>query len=342
MKRVFAAALIATLLMTAGCNGVFDSGNTPDQTPRQTATQVPTTTTTPPQTPTPTALEQEYLASGREFTSVMGERMHIIHGMYIVDLEAYRNNTVSITYRMNKSTPLYKSMMNATQTAAVTLPMRTTTDEDEAMKSGRSGKVHRPDMIYVNVVDPEGNHIGSFQIDPEAATEYRLYRLEADIFARNVVDSLDLEREVERGSHSPGWYLNRSQLYDWVRLYLHTLREETDPSETVYKREFPLEEVDLNPENMTIHLELQWDDAEMGQAFISGEADINAVYYEVTNASWAMEPKKISYYFHRPGIEDWRGHMDIESVAWILDAPKNTTNLSRYFNMAEGEAVEDE
>lgn len=342
MKRAILIVLVGTLLVTAGCNGLLDGGNSTDATPRETITQVPTATATPDQTPTPMVLEQEYMASGREFTIVMAERMHAIHGMYLVDRKVYRNNTVSITYRLNEGTPLFKSMMNATQAAAVTLTARTTTDEDIAMRNGREGKIHRPEMINVNIVDPQGNHIGNFQINPEAATDYRLYRLDPDNFAQNVVNTLELERQVERGSHSPGWYLNRSQLYDWVRLYLRTLSQETDPSETVYEKEFQLREVDLNPENMTIHLELEWDRVEMGQSVLGGQTDINAVYYETANASWAMAPKRISYYFDRPDRDDWRGHMDIEAVAWILDEPKTTRNLNEYFNMAEGELVDDE
>lgn len=345
MRRTVASALVAIMLITAGCNGFLDSGNstnvgTPGTAPN--TTDPGTTTTAPSLTPTPSPQEQEYLRSGKEFTRVMGIRMNNTHGMFFTDRGFYRNNTVSMTYRLGQGTPLYKSMMNATQTVSVIIPTRTTTDEKVAMGNGREGKIHRPEMVYIRIVDHNGNRIGSFEIDPDTAYKYRRYELDGDVFAQNIVDTLNLEQDVERGDRSPVWYLNRSQLYDWTFRYAGVLRQETDPSETSFEKEFSLVGLDIKPGEMVVHYETEWDNVEMGQAAISGQAAIYDSYYITTDKAWAMAPRRLSHYFHVPGGDDIRSHMDLSSVMWLLrkDNPRDYKN--EYFQMAETEIIEDE
>lgn len=344
MRRFVATALVAIMLVTAGCNGFLDTGNstdggTPGTAPETTAPP----TTSPPQTPTPSPQEQEYLTSGKEFTRVMGIRLNRTHGMYITDRGFYRNNTVSMSYRLDEGTPLYKSMMNVSQTVSVIVPVRTTTDEDEAMQGDiNTGMIHRPEMVYVRIVDPDGNRIGTFQVDPDEANQYRRLEMDADVFGQNVVDTLDLEGDADRGDRSLEWYLNRSQLHDWKEAYINVLRADTDPDETVYESEFPVEGIEIHPDEMRVHHELTWYSEVMGQEELSGIADINSVYYETVDRGWAMSPHRLSYYFDKPDARDIRGHMDLESVLWLLGKDNREEYLNDYLNMAETEIVDEE
>jgi hypothetical protein len=342
MRRAVGTALVALMLVSAGCSGFLDSGDSPEDGAPGTAPEITVPPTTAPQTPTPSAQEQEYLTSGKEFTRVMALRLNRTHEMYLTERGFYRNNTVSMSYRLDEGSPLYKSIMNVSQTVSVIIPIRTTADESMAMENGRDGKIHRPEKIYVQIVDDGGELIGKFQIDPTKAYRYRLYELDADIFAQDVVDSLELERDVVRGGHSPGWYLNRSQLYDWSLRYAATLRQDTNPNETVYEEKFPIEGIEVIPGEMRVHHELMWDSKEMGQDVLSGHSAISEVYYMTVDDAWAMSPRRLSFYFHRPDGVDIEGHMDLKSVLWLLEKDNPQEYMNEYLLKAETETVDDE
>lgn len=126
LRRVVAIALVAIILVTAGCNGFVDSGDSTDEGAPETApkTTAPITTTSVSQTPTPSPQEQGYITSGKEFTRVMAKRTNETHGMFPYNRGFYPNNTVSMTFRLDDGTPLYKSMMNVTQTVSLSSSQR--------------------------------------------------------------------------------------------------------------------------------------------------------------------------------------------------------------------------
>jgi len=273
---------------------------------------------------------------------VVGARFQQVHHMDAVSRKVYPNNSVKMTIRLNEGDPIYMGMMNVTQTFSVVLPVRTSPNEEKALRNSTSGKLHRPDNIIVDVQDPDGNYLGSFHINPEAAVKYRQGQFDAHVFARNVENTLELKRKWERGSHAPSWYLNRSQLVDWVRAYKLILRNETDPTKTTYNKEFPMDNITIYPSMMRVHHNMVWDQDKMGTGFVSAEAAMHTAYWKATDRTWAMAPLRLSHYINRPNVDDIRAHMDFASVYWLLKRPKNNTNLNAYLNMIEGEAVDDE
>jgi len=349
MKHVKIMLVFVICLISAGCFGIIggESPSNIEKTPNGTSSAVttsepPTTTATPTPADTPTDGEREYLASGKEFTRVVGGRLEKIHHMEAVSRTIYRNNTVELTVRLNEGDPLYMGMMNVTQTVSLVLTARTSTNESKAFHDGIDGKVHRPRHIYINVQNPNGKYLGSFEIHPESATKYRLGMFDADVFAQNVENTLEVERAWKRGSHSPDWYLNRSQLVDWRRAYKIILRNETDPSEPIYTEKFPIDNISIYPSEMRIHHEMVWDQDKMGTGFVSAQAAMHTAYWKATDRAWAMAPLELSHYMDRPNVDDIRGHMHLASVYWLVKRPKNTTNLNAYLNMDEGQAVDDE
>jgi len=338
-----AAVICIITVITAGCSGIIDGNDSTSTDPPLNVTSSPEATqenirtSRPTDVPidTPTEKEREYLASGKEVTRVVGGRLEKIHEMKAVSRNIYRNNTIYLTVRLNKGDPLYMGMMNVTQTVSVVLQARTTPNASRGFQNGVNGVVHRPKNIYIDIQDPRGRYLGSFEIHPESAAEYRLGMFDTNVFARNTERTLDLERDWERGIHSPGWYLNRSQLVDWARAYKIILRNETDPSKTVYDQEFPIENVSVRPSEMRVHHDLYWDDDEMGQIGLSAQSDINKAYWMTTDRAWAMAPLTLSHRLNRPGLENVSGHMDLENVYWLLERPKNNTNHSWYYSQIE-------
>jgi len=335
-------------VITAGCGALGDESSPQRNTSsvietgeEQTKNRITESTTTE-SPPSLSKQEQEYIESGRELMHVVGARSQQVHHMEAVSRKVYSNNSVKMTIRLNDGDSIYMGMMNVTQTFSVVLPVRTSPNEEEAFRNGTSGKLHRPEKIIVDIQDPDGNYLGSFHINPESALKYRYGKSDADVFARNVKNTLKLEREWERGSHSPSWYLNRSQLADWVQAYKIILRNETDPSRTIYKQKFPIKGISIHPGENKVHHEMRWDQATMGTGFISAQADIHTAYWMTTDRAWAMAPFELSHYMDRPGVADIRGQMDLASVYWLLERPKNNTNMNAYLNMDEGEIVDGE
>lgn len=346
------ATLIAAfvfLAVTAGCNTLggdspsqLDSPTVVETTDKHTPPPSRTKSTTTADTPSLSPQEQEYVESGRALMHVVGARFQQVHHMDAVSRKVYPNNSVKMTIRLNDGDPVYMGMMNVTQTFSVVLPVRTTPDAEEAMGNGTSGKLYRPEKIYVDIQAPNGEFLGRFRINPETAVKYRFGKFDADVFAQNVENTLELEGEWKLGTHSPSWYLNRSQLVDWVRVYKIILRNETDPSDTIYTGKFPMDSITIHPSEMRVHHEMIWDQDKMGTGFVSAQAAMHTAYWKATNQAWAMAPLRLSHYMDRPGVDDIKGHMDLGSVFWLLTRPKNNTNLNAYLNMDEGRAIDDE
>lgn len=341
MKRAVATALVALMLVTAGCNGFVDSGNstdggTPGTAPETTAPDTPA----PTPTPTPTELEQEYIDSGNEFARVVGERLSERFATSLVDGTGNRDKTFQLTVQLAEGEPLYSGMMNTTQTVATTITFKTATNEN-AMADGTDGKVHTPHGVFVDVVDSDGNDVGSFAINPKKAFRYRVREIQPDELATSVVDTLELERDYTRGDQAPGWYLNRSNLVDFRVDFVEKLKSESDPAKTAFAKRIPTDNISIYPSTSEFRNEFEWDDDEYGQFYSSADAVHWATYYKTMNESWALAPSAITLYMHRPGEDDYRGRMPVEHVYWILDRQKDNANLSTYIDSEEREFIQD-
>lgn len=339
MRGVVVTALVAIMLVTAGCNGFLDSGNSRDGGTPSTAAET-TAPDTPTPSPTPTEFEQEYIDSGNEFARVVGERFSERFETSLVDGTGYRNKTFHLTVQLSEGEPLYSGVMNTTQTVAVTLTFKTATDET-AMADGTDGKVHFPRDVSVGVLDSDGNYVGTFDIDPEDAFLYRTREVEPEKFAESVVDTLELKSEYERGNHEPVWYLNRSNLADFRVDYIEKLKSESDPADGFFDKRIPTENITIYPSNSEFRHEFKWDDGEYGQYFSSAESSSWTAYRKATNESWAFPPSAITLYMHRPDEDDFQSWMPAENVYWIIDRQKDHDNLSAFINSAEYEFIED-
>lgn len=337
----FKVVLVVGLVILSGCSGLLG----PDEsTPTATETVMETPTATPTETPTPTPTEQEreYVESGETFNRIIEVRVDENHDTRVVSSTAHRNNTVALTVRLTEDDVLYSGMMDVAETVAVTTAFRTTPNETGAMSEGTEGWLHRPEMVFVTIENSSGDRLGTFRIDPEQANAYRVREISPGTFAQGVVNTLETEQSHERGERSPGWYLNQSSLVDFANDYVVLLRNQTDPANSSFTREFPIDDITLDPGDMQLHHEIHnWSVERYGQASISAEAAIYGTYWRATDRSWAMPPDRVSIYIHRVDGDDLKGYMDNEAVFRLLRSNRDSQNLTRYLNSAEFEFVED-
>lgn len=340
MREAVATVLVALLLITAGCNGFLGGGNSRDG---ETPSPVPETTApdTPTPTPQPTKLEQEYIDSGNEVGRVVEKRLSERFSTSFVKGTGTRDNTIELTVQLTEGEPLYSGLMNVTQTVAVTLSFRTTTDQSVAMAKGTDGKVHFPESVTVDVLNHDGDHVGTVDLDPEQAVAYRIREASPGLYAESVVQKFDYTRGYEDGDKEPGWYLNRSNLLDFRCDFIHRLKKESDPADSSFHKQVPTDNITIYPSTLEIRNEFVWDDDEYGQYFSSAEAAHWGAYYRTSNKSWALPPSAITVYMHRVNEDDFWGRMPVDHVYWILERRKINENLGPYINSAEYEFIED-
>jgi len=338
MKWTLTIIMVVCILLS-GCTAVLDDGETPDSTDEAFNGSSNFTRTS---TATPSENESEaghnYVEHGEGFAALV---QHVLdqhrHTDYISST-SHPNRTVDLTIQVRDRSPLYRTMMDGAQAVAAVTFYGTSANESLPKENGSIQRFHQPDLVRIDILGPSGDYLGTYEIDPKRAREYRLTRRSPEEFANDVISSYESEEFYDRGSSKPSDYLNRSELSLWARDYATEVRNWSQDS---FDSEFPVNDIRMNSRTNEILHEFEWSMNEYGQVTDSAYATVYTSYWRTVGRSWAKAPQNLYVYIDRPNHDkNYASYMNRQDVYILLESNLDPVNRSTYLHQAEGGFVE--
>jgi len=231
-------------------------------------------------------------------------------------------------------------MMDGAQAVAAVTFYGTSANESLPKQNGSIQRFHQPNLVRIDILDPDGQYLGTYEIDPKRAREYRLTRRSPEEFANDVISSYDSEEFYDRGNSKPSDYLNRSELSLWASDYATEVR---NWSQGGFDSKFPVDNIRINSRTNEVLHEFEWSMDEYGQVTDSAYATAYTAYWRTVGRSWAKAPQNLYVYIDRPNHDkNYAAHMNRQDVFILLESNLDPVNRSAYLRQAEGGFVETE
>lgn len=331
VRRTAAILLVVVCILVSGCGGLL-SGSDSNETTVAPTTEQPTDT--PVETPSLSPQEREFVRSGEGFANSTAQVLELHNRTEFVESKAYPNNTVELTVRVTAGTPLNRSMMETAQATAAISYMKSVEGTSIITDGGDVVSYIRPEMVEVTARGPNGGDLGTFQVNPTRANEYRAGYITPHAFAESVTESFESQNAYPGGLRSTKYYLNQSELSIWVRDYQDQLLRSTAGE---FDEGFPVENVRTNASTHEVLHEFEWSLSEYGQASLSASVAVHEAYWNTTADSWGMAPTRLNHFMHLPHHDkNYAGHMDRRYVYWFLDTDRDSFDWYFYRNESEG------
>jgi len=345
MRHQITVLLLSICVVLSGCSTILDSdGHQTDLENSSTNSGLSgdagsaTNTDTNATNVSLTSEQREIVDHGKAFSRLVERILDRHSATEYISSTSYPNRSIRLTIQVEPDTPLYWSLMDTGQAVAAVTYFGTTENRSLPRENGKIARLHEPENIKINVLNPTGEYIGSFEVNPDRARAYRSNDRTAFQFSNDIISSYESEQFYERGSIKPSHYLNRSELSLWAQDYAREVRNWSRGS---FDSKFPVENIRTNSRSYEVLHQFNWTRGEYGQVTDSAYATVYTAYWRTAGSSLAKPPENLYVYIERPGQEkNYAGHMSLYNASILLKSNLDPVNRSAYLNRAEGGFVE--
>jgi len=334
-------ALTLTIFVLSGCATIFENSSGQNLSDSSTSSGTIETSLTHSQhdqsttNPTSTSKQQlENTQDGERFALIVERLLDRRDGTDFVSATSFPNGTIDFTFQIQDDRPLYWSMMDGTQAISAVTYHGTYQNETFPRYNGTDQRLHEPVNIRVAMLSPDAKYLGSFEIDPQKAREYRSNQRSAYKFSNDIVYSYESDRFYKRGNVQPSHYLNRSELSMWARDYVSRTRNWSDG---LFDSPFPTDNIRMNSSSNYLLHQFNWTRSEYGQVADSAYSTSYTAYWRTAGSSMAKAPKRLYIYIERPNKNrSYAAYMNRQDVYILLESNLDPANRSAYLERDKG------
>ena len=334
MKSKTIIICLAIALLLPGCS-IISNTTHPNVTENSTPQKEVETAHTPKESPsTHNDTQNEYIAHGKAFSSLVENILNKRDSTDFINSKAYSNNTIKLTIQVNSETKLYRALMDGAQAVAAVTFYSTTDANSLPRGNGSIQLLHQPELVEIDVLDPSGNLLGTYHVNPEEARAYRSNNRSANKFSLDIISSYRSERFFDRGSLKPSDYLNQSELSLFAHDYGVEIKNWTKNG---FDSKFPIDSIRTNSRTNEMLHHFEWSREEYGEIVDSAYGTAYTAYWRTIRRSWAKTPNRLYLYIERPNKnKNFAAYMHRRDAYILLESNLDPVNRSAYLERDVG------